>query len=827
NDPCWVNSIPLSNFYQTFQSKPAKVKTTAYICYDSDNIYIAFVNNEPYMDKIKAKLSERDSSVWNDDCNEIFLTSPDGKIRQFVVNASNAKADVEIYMKVPGNPYEGNLAWNGQWESAVKRNANSWTTEVAIPFNNFKHAPNGLWRINLARERHGANRELVQWNRVEGSFSNANKFGFLEFSKDTAILTRFVEPFSETPLHIVREDTKFKELLSEEAGNYIVGSWAHSTSLDNYPKIFQAKYSQENWREEQQQILMETGEAGMFGFAFPWVEKHIGGMDKIREFNRKYGIKFSLAAKSSLFWGKAVKNGAVYLCDKGNIVIPDPTDPALANVEHTWLENYLKSRPDIVPYLAVINGEDEPTNTSYDAFSFTKNSRNKKSLEILDAKIKQDYGFGKFGLYDYYADAKSERQSEFNHIAFWSWWSEEYCKVRRRDREILNKFAPDVPYLVNFNSCSTFRYLDLTRISFILDYISCDPYPTATLALHGRDRALYHTGFSTKLVNDMAVPGVKTCVMPQGFIYHSRGPTPEDIREWASQAMKNGASMLYWYSAGPLRVTIPDSYKEMLRINKLVHSMKKIKFPQKTATALFFAQAARRGIMDEAQYSLYTLYVLLGEKLKSWFRIVNETMLELNVDSLDSYRLVYVPELKYVDSATAEKLLKFVEKGGILVLFDPESFTWNVDGTRMNDFRSKIVGAPIGKVRKTDVLSVSEDYLKLKKGDKLSLSKVRGRKEAGNVLAFDVLPPEDANVFATYEDGKPAAYERTIGKGKVIYFAAQPFGSAQLATRESSWGIFLSGLAKEVGEPENLDIWDFHLPVKGGEVEVKYIINPK
>ena len=826
NDACWKIAVPLNRFYRTnYHATPALVQTIAYMCYDDNNIYIAFRNSEPEISKLKADVVKRDGSVWNDDCNEIFLAAPNGKIRQFVVNSSNVQWDGELYMRVPGDPYRSNSKWNGKWQSAVKKGEKEWITEIALPFNNFKHNATGLWRLNLARERHGAADAYTHWNRADGKFNNVSKFSSLKFGKESAALSRFVEKVVENPFRIERKIAKFKELLSAEKGNYIVGSWAHGYCLSQYPKDIQAKYSPAQWRRERIEVMKETGLAGMFGPAFPWVDSNMGGMDKIKELDQKYGMKFVLSAKNSSLVKKAVKDGAVFVNHaSGKRSLVDTVDPEMAKVMHDFLKNYLKKRVDVIPYLAVINGEDEPTNPTYNTFSLTANPENKKALEAVDARIKADFGFGKFGLYD--NNAPINKNTPFNHIAFWSWWSEQYYKVRKEDLKTVKKLAPQVPYLVNFNSCGSFNYQDFTRISFAMDFVSCDPYPTSTMVLYGRNRALYHTGFSTKFLHDSAAAGVKTCVMPQGFIYHGRGPAPENIREWASQAMKNGASMLYWYAPGPLRVTIPDAYKEMLRVSNLVRSMKKLELPKKTVTALFFSQNTRRGIRDRAQYSLYTLYVLLGEKLKTWFKFVNETTLKLNVDSLEAYRLVYVPELKYTDSATAGKLLSFVKNGGTLVLFDPESFKWNINGKRMTGFRNKLVGAPVGKRRAAGNLIVSRSYLDLKKGDKLPLTKVRGRAEAGDVLAFEVEPPEDAKVFATYPDGMPAAYERVVGKGKVIYFAAQAFGNAELAVHKSLWEVFFSALAQEVGEVENLGIWDFLLPEKGGEVDVKYIIKP-
>ncbi|MBT7165052.1 MAG: hypothetical protein HN904_19900 [Victivallales bacterium] len=822
SDACWQAAVPLTKFYHVNrEAKRAKDLTTAWLAYDDTALYIAF-RNQDTMQHLKADVTERDGALWTNDCNEIFIQAPNGQARQFIINALAAQWDGRIFQRVPGDPWRADGKWNGQWQTAASKGTDHWIVEIAIPWSNFSSSPRETWRVNLARERHGAAKELLHWNQFEGKFSNVDKFGYLAFRDGTALLTRFREPPMKNPLAIARKTERFKELLTDHPGGYIVGSWAAERSLSSYPKNVQDSYTPESFRLEQAQMWKECGEAGMFGPALPWIfpkDISLGGMKRL---NQQYGMTFPLYCASSWHSRMAAEAGAKFKL-KARV---NGVDPAHAKVMHEYLERVLKeyTAKGVIPYIALLNGEDEPANTNLGAFSLTANTEARQELLALDAEIKRTHGFGTYGLFDGFAADGSERTSPFHHIAFWSWWSQRYADVRQVDREIGRKYAPNAPYLINYNTVSGATHADFTIISTATDYVSCDPYPTSTLASYGRDRALYHPGFSTKLIHDTAVPGVEMCVMPQMFIYHGRGPTVDNTREWASQSLKTGATMFYWYNSGtpPSRVALPEAHKEMLRINRVTSTMNKLKLPAKTATAIYFDQRAKWGAFDNSLYSWYTLYTLLGERLHTWFRFVSDGNIRLGNDRFENYELVYVPELKYTSRAIAEKLVSYVKQGGVLVLTDPETCRWNIDGSPLLDVRKQLLGGSLGNPREATSLTVTDSFMGVKKGAELPLTPVRARKGAGKLLAFDIAVPADAHIFASYADGKPAAYSRAVGAGQVIYFAAQPFGNARLAIQESPWIGFLAALAEKVAEPK-VEIWDFMFPKTGGEVDVKYI----
>ena len=82
----------------------------------------------------------------------------------------------------------------------------------------------------------------------------------------------------------------------------------------------------------------------------------------------------------------------------------------------------------------------------------------------------------------------------------------------------------------------------------------------------------------------------------------------------------------------------------------------------------------------------------------------------------------------------------------------------------------------------------------------------------------------DSKVIAFYTDNTPAAIERTLGKGKVIFFGIQPFAGSDLASKPGAWRDFFQYHAQQVNEKINLPIKDFLLPVPPETVKLKQFI---
>ncbi len=177
DDATWKSAKLLDKFVPAASAPAGKtvVDTVAYTTYDDKNLYLAVECSEPSMDKIVNTGSEKDSDVWNGDCLEIFIsTTADTPYenRHFIINPNNAQWDG----KSP--PENNDVTWNADWQSAVTKNAASWTVEVAIPWSAIGGYPAaGSTRFaNLCRQRKPVD-EWSSWSTVFDGFLDASKFG--------------------------------------------------------------------------------------------------------------------------------------------------------------------------------------------------------------------------------------------------------------------------------------------------------------------------------------------------------------------------------------------------------------------------------------------------------------------------------------------------------------------------------------------------------------------------------------------------------------------------------------------------------------------------
>jgi len=71
---------------------------------------------------------------------------------------------------------------------------------------------------------------------------------------------------------------------------------------------------------------------------------------------------------------------------------------------------------------------------------------------------------------------------------------------------------------------------------------------------------------------------------------------------------------------------------------------------------------------------------------------------------------------------------------------------------------------------------------------------------------------EGVDVLATFTDGTPAITMARYGKGRAIYFAANPF-VPECLMGDGRWDAFFRALQQYLGAKTDRPIWRFKLPV--------------
>lgn len=587
--------------------------------------------------------------------------------------------------------------------------------------------------------------------------------------------------------------------------------------------------------EQQIQALTDYVRVGMDG---PFVPRFIDvfGEAAVTEWAGK-GMKFPYFPPYGAFAAAAKQAGAMFFFPPAYGSGEHDVacwDPRLMDLTDKAVEDWLRVNGK-KPWLSCILGFDEPLNyagtlRSPGAVEFVNQGLKQKfpdlklKLTAQDPELVQPWTTTDPGILN-----KEPLDVALLRIAVWRWLNDQLYEHARREYKIVKTYAPQVPYFAyNRNAISILDFMtkysphtidnvDQVRYYDVTDGYSADPYPTANLKSQGQIRALYHVGFISKLMTDLA-GGKPSKLIEQAFLFHDRMPTPANIREWASQAAKAGVRHLEWY--GDPRSEDPALYREMLRITRLWKDLPALDIPKSADTAVLFSDDSRAATNDYDLNAHYILHYLLGEELGVWYTFVGENSVRKGLQSLDDYKLIFAPSLSYVSRSFAEKLTAAVREGATLVVFDPDALTYDIETGSLASQRKELLGTALGDKRECSHFVAAPEGRRRFPETRLMLIEPGKSGEIARTLEI----PGDARVLFNYEDGTPGVYSRRLGQGEVIVFSAMPLADTGPAYTigtsgllgDTGWDTFLAALVKEKNIPMDLPIWRFELPAAAG-----------
>jgi hypothetical protein len=199
----WSKAAQVTNFtgFDTKEPIRADAQTTAYVTFDSTNLYLAFRAIGP-TDNLVTKVADRDGPVWEDDAMEIFLQPEIGKedYYQFVINPKNVIFDTK--------GMNGGF-WNGPWTAATSVAPDSWTGEVSIPLKALGITAEELksgrvMGLNFARNQKTPSVKVSAWSPSTMSLHSTSNFGRISVAEPGK---RTVDEVKE---EVVRESPKTK-----------------------------------------------------------------------------------------------------------------------------------------------------------------------------------------------------------------------------------------------------------------------------------------------------------------------------------------------------------------------------------------------------------------------------------------------------------------------------------------------------------------------------------------------------------------------------------------------------------------------------------------
>jgi hypothetical protein len=159
--------------------KSLKYPTKVYLSYDKDFIYFLFECKKSDIKPAYAKCQKRDSTVYNDESIELFISPDPAKgYFQICVNPLGCVMDCDL---------DGSSKWNSDIKVEAKENGNLWRLGVALPFSSLgvKSPPKGTnWQMNIYRNRYIKNKKFERqaWSPTKRGYHCPDKFGTIVFS---------------------------------------------------------------------------------------------------------------------------------------------------------------------------------------------------------------------------------------------------------------------------------------------------------------------------------------------------------------------------------------------------------------------------------------------------------------------------------------------------------------------------------------------------------------------------------------------------------------------------------------------------------------------
>jgi Carbohydrate family 9 binding domain-like/F5/8 type C domain len=844
-------------------------KTDVYVGYNQEYLFVAFICHEKNMAKIKAAiyaLEARDTNIWRDDCVEVLLDplASGTEYYHFIINSNGIFYDA----------LNGDNSWDSNMKVAVKKYKDQWIVEMAIPFADFGYTPSGMeqWRGNFCREQkmHYENSALFPTR----AFTNPLSFGSLAFLKpgpatDNIQLTikrRWKEDNPVVKISIKNRgkvsqkirvavfNTVNRKLFSRASDNIVVAPQEtkeivlpYKTSPDKqrielivsnlsnnsilyrnhfqlkatakasglskkvwnlpdplYEKLFSSeplalgKEGAISWMPDLVYNKMRTI-AKQFGFSYRYEDIYKPYAENKLKTITQYGVLTKPYFQRALFSKKSGMKNVVFAdprkYSKGKIPFgkqykrPWPADPVAVNAANQIAKEALKNHRDVIWGIS-LGDEVEKVIYLNGIELFNKYSKAEYPyIHNADREIKNKYGYGKYGI-----PLDKHDTNPFRLIAYRRWANQQLVNMHAKLYDTVKEMAPEVKVIGNDAIAfhTPFNYRD----------IKCDISNQQLYPRRSAYRARF--GFLTKLNVDLSgnkdfwpVPHVENYA---GNFSHA------EVLELMSQVIRNGGTGFQFWPTDHTnnlsghnalhceKYAAPDRWKLLMAIVKERGKMKKLKFPKPDFAILFATDSYASLPYGSETYEVESAYTFLGPVARSYFTFVDDYRVEDTPEQLSQYKVLYVPFGKYMRKKVADNILEYVKNGGILIAGDPEIFSFCSDGTSLKHISEKLFGI-------TTKAGKRQSYIKYGKLVLPVYSKA---------YAINLRDKSNIKILAAYKDGTPAIIEHKYGKGKAVFFAANPFKLKGLS--DKGWKTFFTLFQKKYGLKVGHDIWRFQFP---------------
>jgi hypothetical protein len=549
----------------------------------------------------------------------------------------------------------------------------------------------------------------------------------------------------------------------------------------------------------------------------PMVWRHMVFADQLRDVAKRMGLRYSeeethahLAAHNMHpIYQSMPEHDAALLSKHGVTVALYPREKpadAVSLLHPDSIAYYFERARDVLAnhpdMVWAVFAQDEATEHAIrEILKLRDESPDDPFFQQTDQAVRERFGFGRYGI----PTAADDDDEPFRWIAFRRWINATFRERHEKLKAMVDEFAPHAR-MISTDPMDQLAPYEFSRQSHLFDIFTQQYLPLSDPSRHA-------LGLYTKIMADITGKEMWPCVHVENYAYPT---TPDEVHAMYSQMFRNGGSGFHLYipdtrnaalKTNDTRLTAwgsPRRYRAILEIMAIAAKQNKLRFPADEGCRILFTQISYMPGRSARSFQapLEACYNLLGPATRSWFTFIDEYRLEHPLGDTPP-RVIYLPFAGVVDSDTRDRLGAFVRNGGTLIVGDPNAFSHDPDGSATAAYRQQLVGAKRGdKLIGVQNIIVDPHTLFAGMDQPLSVPVL--------ATAYELELDDDTQTLARFDDGSSAVTLRTLGEGRVIYFACQPFN---MATRLSSqyqqlFAALQQGLRMSVG----LDIWRFTLP---------------
>ena len=420
-------------------------------------------------------------------------------------------------------------------------------------------------------------------------------------------------------------------------------------------------------------------------------------------------------------------------------------------------------------------------------------------MQRIDAEVKREFGFGKFGIPTSLTD-----KNPYRWIAYRRWYNHQFAAFGERIYKTVKAVAPRL-HVISVDPVARIMPLDYSGYGRHVDIMTHQLYPR-------NNRWIQGSAWITKTLRDLSGKPVMPCTHVENYSNTFR---PDEVRELMSQIYRGGGEGVHLYmpdtaaQRGGVHDMRSDRYGSWPRwatvmgvLDKMADNPRPV-YPEPDC-AVFYSNDGGMGEITSGlggQGRFCWLFQLLGPVSRGWFQVISDNQLGRDSIDLSDYPVIYVPGAAYYQRREiVQGIADYVNQGGTLVVCQPDAFSMHLDGTPNTTLTTALFPAT-GDQRKHTGLTVT-DASPTGPFD-LPLAPPEGK-------GASILPGKNVTPVMLYEDGSIAAAHKRVGNGRVLYFAFEPLFLTTL--ENENWRAFWKAFHKGLGLKTEQDIWRFTFP---------------